>query len=205
MEFLRLTTANHILATSLFWGAPLVPTLLHQRWFVVPLSSGLFGLELPPLQLPGSALLIYRKCIHSGLRRTRDSFLQGQVFFCCTARAGQVQVLPPLWIQIRGRCRFEYRIEALVSAMHNVEHSSVRARCAALSMHDSVRSARWLSFCTKATESLWRGLMLASKQPQSLHRSYYISLARHSMNLQTAPRMHLWNMKIRCICAFLNR
>lgn len=73
--FLRLIAANHMLVTSLSWGT-LPFTLLLLPWltsarYMVPLSSVPIRLELPPLQLPESALLIYRECTHSYLRRTR--------------------------------------------------------------------------------------------------------------------------------------
>ncbi|KAF1929032.1 uncharacterized protein M421DRAFT_145007 [Didymella exigua CBS 183.55] len=74
--FLRLVAANHILVKDLVLGAAPVRTLLTRftsARLVVPLSSVPIRLELPPSQLSESALLIYRECFHSYLRKTRDS------------------------------------------------------------------------------------------------------------------------------------
>ncbi|KAF2629995.1 hypothetical protein BU25DRAFT_262552 [Macroventuria anomochaeta] len=93
LEFLRPLAANHILATSLFWGAAPVCMPLHQR----PPC----GTSIPsPNQARATAhaasrerIINIQRVLYHHLRRTRNCILQGQVFFRRTASAGQVQVL----------------------------------------------------------------------------------------------------------------
>ena len=130
---------------------------------VSPLSSGLIRLDLPPLRLPESASLIYRECFIRNCgghgivsSKARCSFATLRVLVRSSKRPAVHSGSRLGW-----RIRFEYRSEALVSVMHNGEHSmSVHAAL----LHRYIAKDR--AYASERLIAVAVGLVLANKLPR---------------------------------------